>query len=81
MFSPQIQTLGAAYDYASVMHYGAYDFSYNGKPTIVAKFSGAESMGQREHYSKVDWWKLRTLYECRELFTVEKEVFTLNTNW
>lgn len=60
----EIKTLGAAYDYSSVMHYGPYDFSSNGQPTIVALKDEADEMGQREKYSPVDWWKLRKLYGC-----------------
>jgi len=55
-------TLGSPYDYRSVMHYGARDFSKNGKKTIVTK-NGA-SIGQRDKASEIDIKKLKLLYQC-----------------
>lgn len=43
---------GVSYDYGSVMHYSPNAFSKNGQPTIEAKASISEKMGQREGFSK-----------------------------
>jgi hypothetical protein len=53
------QDLGP-YDYGSVMHYGAYAFSSNGKKTIEAKNGAA--IGQRSGLSRGDLWAVRDLY-------------------
>jgi hypothetical protein len=34
-----ITNFGTEYDYNSIMHYGRYDFSVNGLPTITPKVS------------------------------------------
>ncbi|XP_076819483.1 astacin-like metalloendopeptidase isoform X1 [Clavelina lepadiformis] len=60
----EIQTLGEAYDYSSIMHYYDTAFSANGEPTIVALYPGGENMGQREGFSTSDLNKLRKLYNC-----------------
>lgn len=41
------------YDYDSIMHYGAYAFSKNGKKTIETLIDGIE-IGQRDHLSQKD---------------------------
>ncbi|MBK8805263.1 MAG: VCBS repeat-containing protein [Bacteroidales bacterium] len=42
-----------AYDFGSIMHYGATAFSKNGKPTIVSKVAG-QTFGQRTQFSTLD---------------------------
>ncbi|KAK0423138.1 hypothetical protein QR680_007992 [Steinernema hermaphroditum] len=59
-----IQDLGEPYDYSSIMHYGPYAFSDNGKRTIVALKAGADRMGQRVAFSELDLKKINKLYEC-----------------
>lgn len=60
----QITNFGIGYDYGSVLHYSSLAFSKNGKPTIVAKFSTSQTMGQRIGMSKKDILKLRMMYKC-----------------
>ncbi|MBI2686758.1 MAG: hypothetical protein HYX27_10615 [Acidobacteria bacterium] len=50
-----------AYDYGSIMHYGAYAFSSNGLPTIVTIPAGI-SIGQRNGLSSGDIAGVRTMY-------------------
>lgn len=50
-----------AYDYSSIMHYGAYAFSKNGSRTIVPRQSGV-NIGQREFMSNGDITSLNRLY-------------------
>ncbi|EDO26330.1 predicted protein, partial [Nematostella vectensis] len=42
--SSKINTMNTPYDYDSLMHYGSHYFSYNGKPTIVAKKGGVSTI-------------------------------------
>ena len=51
-----------AYDYASVMHYGAYAFSKNGQPTIIPIGLPLEAIGNREGLSPGDVSALKELY-------------------
>jgi hypothetical protein len=52
------------YDYNSIMHYGSYAFSDNGRKTILAKRGGAERMGQRVAMTVTDLAKINKLYSC-----------------
>lgn len=59
-----IDQLSEPYDYSSIMHYGQYAFSANGKRTIVARKSGSQKMGQRIQFSEIDLRKINRLYQC-----------------
>lgn len=61
----ETSAFGIIYDYGSVLHYSAKSFSKNGEPTIVAKQSTNEKMGQREGFSKKDVEKLNKMYNCK----------------
>ena len=52
--------LGSGYDFGSVMHYGATDFSKNGQKTI----SASRSIGQREGADAEDIFQVQLLYQC-----------------
>ena len=54
------KTKGLPYDYGSIMHYGLYDFSKNGKETISILETTKKKVGQREHLSDDD---IQWLYE------------------
>ena len=51
---------GLPYDYGSIMHYGAYDFSSNGEPTITPL--KRVKIGQRNGLSDIDWTHLQKAY-------------------
>ncbi|XP_012940944.1 low choriolytic enzyme [Aplysia californica] len=63
------RTLHTSYDYASVMHYNAYEFALDRtKPAMTPKRSvpdGAK-MGQRLQHSTIDVLKIQRLYKCHE---------------
>ena len=59
----RIDSLGAPYDYDSVMHYHSRAFGYGAATTIE---SHGQSIGQRVGMSKGDKIQLRLLYQCSE---------------
>ncbi|WP_284498289.1 Dot/Icm T4SS effector Zinc-dependent metalloprotease LegP [Legionella maioricensis] len=52
------------YDYQSIMHYGPYAFSKNGKKTITPVVEGIE-IGQRNHLSERDIAAINSMYPER----------------
>lgn len=59
-----IDQFNEPYDYSSIMHYGPYAFSANGKRTILARKPGSSKMGQRIQFSEIDLKKINRLYLC-----------------
>ncbi|MBN3272215.1 HCE1 enzyme, partial [Polyodon spathula] len=58
--------LGTPYDYDSVMHYGRYAFSSNGRPTIVPKPNPNVSIGRATQFSQTDIERINRLYNCKK---------------
>nr|CAD2175368.1 unnamed protein product [Meloidogyne enterolobii] len=75
-----IDQLGEPYDYGSIMHYGAYAFSANGKRTIVPRRAGSHKMGQRIAFSEIDLRKINKLYQCDMLNTRRNSLNTVSSN-
>jgi len=60
----EIDPLGTAYDYGSVMHYDAYAFSRNGLRTIVPTQDPNAVLGQRVGMSALDILEVQRYYGC-----------------
>uniref|UniRef100_A0AC35TH73 Metalloendopeptidase n=1 Tax=Rhabditophanes sp. KR3021 TaxID=114890 RepID=A0AC35TH73_9BILA len=75
-----IDHLNEPYDYASIMHYGPYAFSANGKKTITPSQNGADKMGQRVQFSEIDLRKINKLYDCKGSFSGNSVLETTNNN-
>uniref|UniRef100_A0A8C9G2I7 Metalloendopeptidase n=1 Tax=Pavo cristatus TaxID=9049 RepID=A0A8C9G2I7_PAVCR len=73
------KNLGLPYDYSSVMHYGAYDFSSTpGKPTIVPVPNPLVPIGQREGLSNLDVAKINKLYKCSKCSKIASSFSSVN---
>lgn len=59
-------TQGITYDFRSIMHYDAYAFSSNGRPTIEPRNTGVKlsRIGQREGFTDLDLQHVNILYGC-----------------
>ncbi|KAM3723036.1 Zinc metalloproteinase nas-4 [Dirofilaria immitis] len=69
-----LDPLNESYDYSSIMHYGPYAFSGNGRRTIIALKPGAGKMGQRESLTEIDIRKINKLYHCQQKSTQENSI-------
>jgi len=61
--SYSIDLQGTPYDYGSIMHYGQFYFTKNGKPTIVPRKPGV-AIGNRKALSPIDIEEMKRLYSC-----------------
>ncbi|XP_043996814.1 hatching enzyme 1.2-like isoform X2 [Gambusia affinis] len=62
----QTNNLVTPYDFTSVMHYGKYDFSKNGLPTIEAKSNPKQKFGNARQMSANDIIRVNRLYKCNK---------------
>ncbi|XP_063530134.1 seminal metalloprotease 1-like [Cydia strobilella] len=62
--SDVVSNLGVEYDYVSCMHYHAFAFSANGRPTMVALQEHEGVMGQRRYITEKDWLRINRHYDC-----------------
>lgn len=72
----QVNSMGYAYDYWSIMHYGAYFFTKNDRPTIkvVKKYRPLNPvLGQREVLSYIDIAQVRAMYQCNKPIEKSKQ--------
>ncbi len=53
-----------SYDYGSLMHYRATDFSSNGLPTIIPTKNSMAVLGQRNGMSPIDIIEVQRYYGC-----------------
>lgn len=60
----EVNDFDCEYDYNSLMHYKADDFSKNGEPTMTALREGGEKMGEAVELSDADYAKINMLYKC-----------------
>ena len=58
-----VSTQGVSYDTGSIMHYNAFAFTKNGKPTIVGQRGvSTNQMGQRLRFTSQDVQHINALY-------------------
>jgi hypothetical protein len=63
------------YDFGSIMHYGKFGFSKNGKPTIEAL--NGESIGQRDGLSDADIQAVNFMYPLSIPLTLKPGLYTI----
>ena len=74
MTKRQTTSMGYAYDFWSVMHYGPTFFSNNGRPTIkiIKKYRDLKpKIGQRKGLSYLDIAQVRAMYKCNPIPSLE----------
>lgn len=68
-----VDSMGFAYDYWSIMHYGPKAYSWNKKETIRIRKVGRKVgavIGMRE-LSKLDIAQIRAMYQCNPVPSIE----------
>lgn len=61
----EVTGFGFPYDYKSILHYGIFDFTSNGRPVMAALVPGMDDvMGQRDALSEIDIAKINKMYNC-----------------
>lgn len=71
---------GEGYDYDSIMHYGNWYFSENGKMTIQAVNDPYKIVGQRDGFSQTDVRQLNKVYRCKGYENVKVPALKGNTS-
>ena len=64
-----MDSMGYAYDYESIMHYGGRFFTKNKKHTLRIRKPGREAgvkIGQRKRLSYLDLAQIRAMYNCNK---------------
>jgi hypothetical protein len=66
-----MDSMGYAYDYESVMHYGSKFFTKNDKDTIRIRKPGLGHVriGQRKRLSDIDVAQINAMYNCNKIAT------------
>jgi hypothetical protein len=73
-----VDVYGLPYDYGSLMHYGQFDFSSNGNPTIIPKNTGV-TIGNREKMSDYDIEAVRLHYPTNNSLSTTTTISTTST--
>ncbi|CAB4008806.1 zinc metallo ase nas-15-like [Paramuricea clavata] len=60
----EVNSLGKKYDYASVMHYGPYDFAKRDGLKTISSLQKGKKFGNKPKLSKLDREQARLLYKC-----------------
>lgn len=71
MDSNNLDSMGYAYDYESIMHYGRKFFTKNNKNTIQIRLTGIGNVkiGQRKRLSDIDVAQINAMYNCNKIAT------------
>ena len=71
MDSNVLDSMGYAYDYESIMHYGSKFFTKNEKDTIRIRHTGIGNVriGQRKRLSDIDIAQINAMYNCNKIAT------------
>ena len=70
--------LGTQYDYGTIMHYGKYAFSKNGKQTMKAIGSDRE-LGEANTLGPSDITALNALYDCASMLRFGQNYISNNS--
>ncbi len=62
----KINNHGVKYDYASVMHYGPYDFAKRDGLKTIRTLTSSAHIGNKPKLSKLDIKQAKLLYNCNK---------------